>query len=84
MPTPCSPVIVPPTSMHSSRMLGAERLGLLQLAGLVGVEQDQRMQVAVAGVEDVRAAQAELLRQLLDALQAPARSARRGMVPSMQ
>ena len=44
--------------------LGAERLGALQLAGLVGVVQDQRMQVAVAGVEDVGDAQAVLLRHL--------------------
>ena len=33
--------------------VGAGRLGLLQLAGVVGVEEDQRVQVAVAGVEDV-------------------------------
>src|SRR5436309_15532323 len=31
--------------------LGAERLGALELAGHVGVEQDQRMHVPVAGVE---------------------------------
>ena len=37
--------------------LGAERLGAMQLVAVVGVEQDQRMQVAVAGVEDVDAAQ---------------------------
>src|SRR6476661_7377094 len=36
------------------------------VAGLVRVEQDQRMQVAVAGVEDVRARQAELTRPVLD------------------
>ena len=33
--------------------VGAERLGPLQLARLVGVVEDQRMQIAVAGVEDV-------------------------------
>ena len=33
--------------------VGAGVLGLLQLARVVGVEQDQRVQIAVAGVEDV-------------------------------
>jgi hypothetical protein len=37
--------------------VGAERLGALQLARLVGVVEDQRMQVAVAGVEHVGDAQ---------------------------
>ena len=43
--------------------VGAERLGPLELAGLVGVVEDQRMQIAVAGVEDVGDAQAVLRRQ---------------------
>ena len=38
--------------------VGAELLGAAQLVGVVGVEQDQRMQVAVAGMEDVDHAQA--------------------------
>ena len=38
--------------------LGAEGLGAMQLVAVVGIEQDQRMQVAVAGMEDVGAAQA--------------------------
>ena len=38
--------------------LARELLGAVQLVGVVGVEQDERMQVAVAGVEHVRAAQA--------------------------
>ena len=58
MPTPCSPVIVPPTSMHSSRIAAPKRLRALRLVGDVGVEHDQRVQVAVAGVEDVGAARA--------------------------
>jgi hypothetical protein len=41
--------------------VGAEQLAAVQLVGVVGVEQDQRVQVAVAGVEDVAAAQAVLL-----------------------
>ena len=39
--------------------IGAEFLGAVQLVGIVGVEQDQRMQVAVAGMEDVDDAQAD-------------------------
>src|SRR3546814_15021439 len=38
--------------------VGAEVLRLLQLARLVGVVEDERMQVAVAGVKDVGDAQA--------------------------
>src|SRR5687767_13601691 len=37
--------------------LAAESFGALELAGFVGVVQDQRMEVAVAGVENVSAAQ---------------------------
>jgi hypothetical protein len=44
--------------------VGAEGLRLLQLARIVGIIQNQRMQIAVAGVEDVGDAQAVLLRQL--------------------
>ena len=64
--------------------LAAERLGALQLVRVVGVEQDQRMQVAVAGVEHVGAAQAVLLLHLGDARQHLAPGCLRGMVPSMQ
>ena len=46
--------------------LGAEGFGALQLVGVVGVEQDQRMQVAVAGMEDVEAAQAVPCRHRAD------------------
>ena len=41
--------------------VGAKQLAAVQLVGIVGIEQDQRMQVAVAGVEHVGAAQAVLL-----------------------
>ncbi len=37
--------------------LEAERFGSLDLAGHIGVVEDQRVQVAVAGVEDIRNAQ---------------------------
>ena len=53
MPTPCSPVRQPPTSTQSFEDVGAGLLGLRELVGIVGVEEDQRMEVAVAGVEDV-------------------------------
>ena len=44
----------------------AEGLGAFEIAGFVRIEEDQRMQIAVAGMEDVRAAQAVLLRELGD------------------
>ena len=59
-PTPCSPVIEPPSAMHSRRISAAQRLGAIERARLAAVEQDQRVQVAVAGVEDVGDADAVL------------------------
>jgi hypothetical protein len=84
MPTPCSPVIVPPTLMQSSRMSEAYCLGLLELARVVRVVEDERVQVAVARVEDVRAAQPVLHRELADAREDLPQSAPRGIEPSMQ
>jgi len=46
--------------------VGAELLAPVQLVGIVGIEQDQRMQVAVAGMEHVGAPQPVLLLHLLD------------------
>jgi hypothetical protein len=46
--------------------VGAEQLAAAQLVGVVGIEQDQRVQVAVAGMEHVGAAQLVLLLHLLD------------------
>ena len=66
-PTPCSPVSTPPTSTQSRRMSAPKLFGLVEFARLVGVVEDQRMQIAVAGVEDVGDAQAVLLRQLAHA-----------------
>ena len=57
---------------------GAELLGLLQLARLVGVVEDQRMQIAVAGVEHVGDAQPVVLRQFADALEHLRQLARAG------
>ena len=47
----------------------AKLLGLFQLTRQIGVEQDQRVQVAVAGVEHVGNAQAEFLGQPADPVQ---------------
>jgi hypothetical protein len=52
MPTSCSPVSAPPRSTAAAQDVGAERLCLLDLAGLVGVMEDQPVQIAVAGMED--------------------------------
>ena len=49
--------------------IGAELLGAFELAGIVGVVEDQRMQIAVAGMEHVGDAQAVFRRHLLHALQ---------------
>src|SRR5258708_25732014 len=43
--------------------IGAERLGALELARLVGIVKDQRMEVAVAGMNDVGDAQPIVVRQ---------------------
>ena len=57
-PTPCSPVSTPPTSTHSFRISKPNASALVELAGHIRVVEDQRMQVAVAGVENIRDAQA--------------------------
>ena len=49
--------------------VGTKLLGFFQVARLVGIIQDQRMQVAVTGMENVGAAQAIVLRQLGDPAQ---------------
>src|SRR4051812_39606981 len=49
--------------------LGGKELGALQLLAVVGIEEDERMQVAVAGMEYVRAAQAVFLLQAGDELE---------------
>ena len=42
--------------------IGAEGLGPLHLAGLVGVVEDQRMQIAVAGMKHIGDAQTVFFR----------------------
>ena len=64
--------------------VGAERLGALDLARLVGVVEDQRMEIAVAGMKHIGDAEPVLLRQVAHARSAPRASRPRGIVPSMQ
>ena len=56
-----------PTATQASRIVGAEAFGTLEFAVLAGVEQDQRVQVAVARVEDVGDVEADsVVRQRRD------------------
>ena len=57
-PMPCSPVIEPPRLTQRSRISPASASARSTRAALAAVEEDQRVQVAVAGVEDVGDAQA--------------------------
>ena len=57
---------------------------LFEIARLHHVEQDQRMQVAVAGMEDVAETQLMLFRQLFHLGQHEAAGRGAGMEPSMQ
>ncbi len=66
VPTPCSPVSEPPASMHASRISLGELLGPLRLALDRAVVEDERVEVAVAGVEDVADPEAVLGRELVD------------------
>ena len=68
---------------HSLQDFRAERLGPLELARLVGVVEDQRMKVAVAGVEDIGDAQ-PVARSSVASAAEPRQIALRGIVPSMQ
>ncbi|MNF32012.1 hypothetical protein D3C84_127870 [compost metagenome] len=51
--------------------LAAQGFGTLQLTGLVGIEQDQRVHVAIAGMEHVGHAQAVFGGQRADGLEHP-------------
>ena len=53
-PTPCSPVIEPPCSRHASRIAPDTSSARSSSPRDLVVEQHQRVQVAVAGVEHVR------------------------------
>ena len=52
-PTPCSPVTLPPSAQAGAQQLLVGLLGALELAGHAVVVADQRVEVAVAGVEHV-------------------------------
>ncbi len=66
-PTPCSPVKQPPTSTQSFSMSAPNVSALnVKTAGVVGVEHDQRMQIAVAGMEDVGHLQTKSIRHFLN------------------
>jgi hypothetical protein len=52
-PMPCSPVTLPPQAMHFVENLVAGRQHALDLIGVALVEEQDRMDVAVAGVKDV-------------------------------
>jgi hypothetical protein len=75
-------VTVPPMRDAGLQDVGAEQLAAVQLVGVVGVEQDQRVQVAVAGVEHVGAAQRYFFSICWIASRMSARRLR-GMVESM-
>ena len=50
-------------------MRPGERLGAFERAGFAAVEKNERMQIAVAGVKDIRATQPSFARHLADAAQ---------------
>ena len=54
MPMPCSPVQVPPIAIARSADALRELLGLRALGGVVGIEQHEQVEVAVADVTDDR------------------------------
>ncbi len=47
----------PPSRMHRSMMSLLTQFGAVKLTVVFGVEQDQRVQIAIAGVKDVGHAQ---------------------------
>ena len=66
MPTPCSPVMEPPNSMHIAMISPARDFGALWFAGDAAIVEDERVQVAVAGVEDIGHAQFVFVAQAFD------------------
>ena len=82
MPTPCSPVTRAAHRHAGFQNLGTEKLAAAQLVSVVGIEQNQWVQVAVARMEHVGAAQLVLFSI---SWMASRMSARRflGMVESM-
>ena len=68
-PTPCSPVIEPPASRQASRIRPDSSSARSASPSTRAVVADERVQVAVAGVEDVGDDQPVLLGQLVDPLE---------------
>ncbi len=64
--------------------IGAERLGPLDVAVVRRVIENQRMQIAVAGMKHIGDAQPMLVRQRRPCRSAPPAGCPRGIVPSMQ
>ena len=64
--------------------LRAAQLGALELARIVGVVEDQRMQIAVAGMEDIGDAEAVAPADLGRSRSSASDSLDSGMTPSMQ
>ena len=82
-PTPCSPVIEPPCSMQRSRIAPRHLLGRARPAPVDGVvEEHQRVQVAVAGVEDVGHPDARVAATSSAIARSTSGSAVRGITPS--
>ena len=52
-PMPCSPVTLPPQAMHSSRISLAGGQHARDLPGIALVEQQDRMDIAIAGMKHI-------------------------------
>ena len=63
--------------------LGSEGLGAVEFLLLAGVEKDQRVEIAVAGVEDIGTGEVVFDGEIRHGAEEAGRF-RRGMVPSMQ
>ena len=66
IPTPCSPVIDPPTADTVGQDVLACFLRLMQITRFTRIKEDNRVHVAVAGVEDIADGQTVLLANLAD------------------
>ncbi len=64
--------------------VGAEFFGALEFVRIVRIEEDERMQIAVAGMKDIGDAQAVLPPTARACASSTSGSSLRGIVPSMQ
>ena len=69
MPTPCSPVIEPPTSMQNSMISSAAATALRSCSRVARVEENDGVQVAVARVKNVADLESVFFADLADAAQ---------------